>query len=51
MALLKYVLAHPDVSTLLPATSQLERVTENTKSADGSALPPEARRRLEGMLS
>ncbi len=50
-ALLKYVLAHPDVSTLLPATSQLERVTENTKSADGSALPPEARRRLEGMLS
>lgn len=50
-ALLKYALAHPDISALLPATSRLERVTENTHSADGPALPPEARRQLEGMLS
>ena len=50
-ALLKYALAHPDVSTLLPATSRLERVTENAQSADGSVLPNDALRRLEGILS
>ena len=50
-ALLKYVLANPDVSTLLPATSRLERVTENAQSADGSVLPHKALRRLEGMMS
>ena len=50
-ALLKYLLANPEVSTLLPATSRLERVTENTKSADGPVLPRDLCRRLEGMLS
>ena len=50
-ALLKYALANPDVTTLLPATSRLERVTENTNSADGPALPAATLRRLEGMLS
>ncbi len=49
-ALLKYALANPDVSTLLPATSRLERVTENSASADGPGLPPAALRQLEGIL-
>jgi aryl-alcohol dehydrogenase-like predicted oxidoreductase len=50
-ALLKYVLANPDIATLLPATSRLERVTENAQSADGSVLPHEALRHLEGIIS
>jgi aryl-alcohol dehydrogenase-like predicted oxidoreductase len=50
-ALLKYALAHPDVSTLLPATSRLERVTENAQSADGSVLPNDALRRLETLMT
>jgi aryl-alcohol dehydrogenase-like predicted oxidoreductase len=50
-ALLKYALANPDVASLLPATSRLERVTENAQSADGPVLSHDARRRLEGMLS
>jgi aryl-alcohol dehydrogenase-like predicted oxidoreductase len=49
-ALLKYLLTNADVATLLPATSRLERVTENSKSADGPGLPSEVLRRLEGML-
>ncbi|MGE0820895.1 MAG: aldo/keto reductase [Candidatus Binatia bacterium] len=49
--LLKYLLANPDVGTLLPATSRLDRVKENTDVADGPALPPEILRRLEGILS
>jgi len=50
-ALLKYALANPDVTSLLPATSRLERVTENAQSADGPVLSHDVRRRLEGMLS
>src|SRR6266704_328021 len=48
-ALLKYLLANPDVSTLLPATSKLERVKENTEVADGPVLPQDVLRRLEAM--
>jgi aryl-alcohol dehydrogenase-like predicted oxidoreductase len=50
-ALLKYALANPEVSSLLPATSRLERVTENTQSADGPVFPYDVLHRLEGMLS
>jgi len=49
-ALLKYLLANPKVSTLLPATSKLERVRENTTVADGPVLPQSELHRLEGML-
>jgi len=48
-ALLKYLLANPDISTLLPATSKLERVKENTEVADGPVLPQDVLRRLEAM--
>ena len=47
--LLKYLLANPDISTLIPATSKLERVRENTEIADGPALPQDALRRLEAI--
>ena len=50
-ALLKYALANPDIATLLPATSRLERVTENAQSADGPVLSHDVLRRLERMLS
>ena len=49
-ALLKYLLANPDVSTLLPATSRLERVKENTAAADGPVLPQDVLRQLEAMM-
>ena len=49
-ALLKYLLANPDVSTLLPATSRLERVKENTAAADGPVLPQDVLQRLEAMM-
>lgn len=49
-ALLKYLLANPDVSTLLPATSKLDRVKENCEITDGPALPQEILRRLEGVM-
>ena len=48
-ALLKYLLTNPDVSTLLPATSRLERVRENTEIADGPVLPQGILRQLEAM--
>jgi aryl-alcohol dehydrogenase-like predicted oxidoreductase len=48
--LLKYLLANPDVDTLLPATSRLERVQENTAIADEPTLPQEVLRRLEAMM-
>ena len=49
-ALLKYLLANSDVSTLLPATAKLERVKENSETADGLVLPPEILRQLEGVM-
>jgi aryl-alcohol dehydrogenase-like predicted oxidoreductase len=49
-ALLKYLLATPTVSTLIPATSRIERVKENTDVAEGPTLPPGVLRRLEGVM-
>jgi aryl-alcohol dehydrogenase-like predicted oxidoreductase len=49
-ALLKYVLAHPAVSTVIPATSKVERIAENVAASDGVTLPPEALRRLEALV-
>jgi len=49
-ALLKYLLANPAVSTLLPATARLERVKENCETADGPALPQDMLRRLEDLI-
>ena len=46
-ALLKYVLARPEVSTAIPATSRLEHAEENASAGDGPALPEAERRRLE----
>ncbi len=49
-ALLKYLLADPAVSTVIPATGKVERVAENVAVSDGSPLPPEARARLERLM-
>lgn len=50
-ALLKYVLSHPAVSTIITATGKVERIAENAAASDGRLLPPEARRRLEGLIA
>jgi aryl-alcohol dehydrogenase-like predicted oxidoreductase len=49
-ALLKYLLADPVVSTVIPATSKVERVAENAAISDGKHLPPEICERLESLL-
>ena len=49
-ALLKYVLAHPAVSTIIPATGKVERIAENAAASGGTALPPEALRKLEELV-
>ncbi len=49
-ALLKYLLADPAVSTLIPATSKVERVAENAAVSDGEPLPPEVCQRLERLI-
>lgn len=49
-ALLKYLLADPAVSTLIPATSKVERVAENAAVSDGNPLPPEICQRLEQLI-
>ncbi len=49
-ALLKYVLAHPAVSTIIPATGKVERIAENAAASGGTTLPPEALRRLEVLV-
>jgi aryl-alcohol dehydrogenase-like predicted oxidoreductase len=49
-ALLKYVLAHPAVSTVIPATGKFERISENAAASGGTVLPPEALRRLEVLV-
>jgi aryl-alcohol dehydrogenase-like predicted oxidoreductase len=49
-ALLKYLLATSTVSTLIPATSRIDRVKENTVISDGPALPEALLRRLEGVM-
>lgn len=50
-ALLKYVLAHPAVSTIIVATGKVERISENVAASDGSRLPPDACARLEELIS
>ena len=49
-ALLKYLLADPVVSTLIPATRKVERMAENVAISDGNPLPPEICERLERLL-
>ena len=49
-ALLKYLLSDPAVSTLIPATSKVERVAENAAVSDGKPLPPEICERIEGLV-
>lgn len=49
-ALLKYLLANSAVSTLIPATSRIERVKENTAITEGSTLPNDVIQRLEGVM-
>ena len=49
-ALLKYVLAHPAVSTIIPATGKVERIAENAAASGGAALPSESLRRLETLV-
>jgi aryl-alcohol dehydrogenase-like predicted oxidoreductase len=49
-ALLKYLLADPAVSTIIPATGKVERVAENAAVSNGELLPPEACERLERLL-
>ena len=49
-ALLEYLLAKPEVSTLIPATSKLERVKEDTEIAEGPVLSQDALIKLEAML-
>lgn len=50
-ALLKYVLSDPVVSTVIPATSKIERVAENAAVSDGTPLPPDACEQLESLVS
>ena len=49
-ALLAYVAANQHVSSLLPATSRLERVAENTAVGDLPLLPPDIARRVEALF-
>lgn len=50
-ALLKYVLGHPAVSTIIVATGKVGRIAENAAASDGRPLPPESRKWLEGLLA
>ena len=49
-ALLAYLLANQAVASLLPATSRLERVAENTAVADMPVLPSDAVQQLEALF-
>ena len=49
-ALIKYVLADPRVSTVIPATGRIERVAENAAAGEGDPLTPEAIRELERLI-
>ena len=50
-ALLAYLLAKSEDAILLPATSRLERVRENTVAGEIAALPQQAVRQLEAFFS
>ncbi|HJP12862.1 MAG TPA: aldo/keto reductase [Nitrospinota bacterium] len=49
-ALLKYLFSDPAVSTVIPATSKIERVAENAAVSTGEPFPPEICERLEELL-
>lgn len=49
-ALLKYILSDPDVSTIIPATSKIERISENTYCSNDKKLDEESIERLESLL-
>ncbi len=49
--LLKYVLSHPAVSTIIVATGKVERIAENSAASDGLALPLETCHRLEALIA
>ncbi len=50
-ALLKYVLNHPAVSSVIVSTGKVDRISENTAASDGCPLPPEACAWLEGLIA
>jgi len=50
-ALLKYVLAHPALSTIIVATGKVERIAENAAASDGLSLPIEACNKLEELTA
>ena len=50
-ALLAYLLAKSEDAVLLPATSRLERVRENTAAGEIAALPQQAVRQLEAFFT
>ena len=50
-ALLAYLLAKSEDAIMLPATSRLERVRENTAAGEIAALPQQAVRQLEAFFS
>lgn len=50
-ALLKYVLNHPAVSSVLVATAKVERIAENVAASDGRRLDPEVCAWLENLVS
>ena len=49
-ALLKYILSDSDISTIIPATSKIERISENTFCSDGNILNEDSIKRLESLL-
>ncbi len=49
-ALFKYLFSDPAVSTVIPATSKIERVAENAAVSTGEPFPPEICERLEELL-
>ncbi len=50
-ALLKYLLADESVSSIIPATGRVGRMSENAAASGGDALPEEIRARLEALVS
>lgn len=50
-ALLKYVLGHPAVSTIIVATGKVERITENAAASNGKNLSPPARAWMESLIA
>ena len=49
-ALLKYLLSDPDISTIIPASSKIKRISENVLPSDEIFLDAESIKRLESLL-